>query len=317
LKKISITFDYEIYFKENFLSYDEILFDPTEKLLSLAKKYDAKFIFYIDIMCLMAFEREHADNSFVKRFKKQIRDISEAGMVIGFHFHPHWHDSKFSDDTWLHDYKNWDYSKLIESLGHEKAFSILKESYDYLEELSVSSIKIHRAGGLSLYNNQSVYLNDLKKCGVNIDSSILPGRRYLSKQQNYDYLNYSSDDIEKLENGMSELLIASVPKSIISSFYQVINKLVVKLHGKSALRGRGATSQCMEYKSKIYTVSFDRLNHSSLFLINHLTKTFLKNNEVMTILAHPKALTRESFRALEKYIKSNKKSYCFSSKDLL
>lgn len=311
-KVITLTFDYEIYFKDNNVSFDEVLFNPTQRLLEIAKDTHSKFLFYIDIMCLLAFERECPDSEFIPKFIDQVKELEKQGMQIGFHFHPHWYDSRAENGSWSHSYNNWDYSQLIKNVGRDEAFKILQQAYARLSTIVANKVVIHRAGGLSISRSMKAYLDDLYRIGIHYDSSILPGRKYISPIQNYDFLNIEMGQKKKIGN-INEVYISAIEKTLWGTILHIVSHILSRLSKKYPLKGTGASSQTDEYKSKVYCPKIDGVNHSFSFLLNYFTHRILKKNNKMIILAHPKSLTEKSFNLIEKYIAKNRDHFDFTT----
>jgi hypothetical protein len=324
--KCLLTFDYELYFGNNFLSEDEVLFQPTINILDLASKLNIKLVFFIDVGSLFIYEK-FRQSGYVEKFIQQIKRIKESGHDIQMHFHPHWRDSIYDDksDTWIHNYSNWSFSDLIHNFGIDEA-NIIFDLYQkkFIEVVGCKPIAF-RAGGYSIQPNEKDLINALKKHNYKYDSSVFPFHQYVSDAQNFNHmssptLNYwkiSSNSF--METGNSKLI--EIPRFSLKknseiiykyAFYKLRNKFYPKKNYKK--RGHGATLKPKLSKSNSFSFSFDNVGKKDKKIIELLSNKYIdehnKNEEViLNILSHPKAMTYESVEILEWYIEFMKKTY--------
>ncbi|OOF20697.1 hypothetical protein BZJ19_16960, partial [Salinivibrio proteolyticus] len=186
---ILLTFDYEVFFGENFYSEEEVLFRPTEKLLAIAKKHNAKLVFFIDICSIVAYEK-FGRMEYVNNFQKQIYKILELGHDVQMHFHPHWFDSIYnmSSNSWHHNYKNWSYSNLIDNYGLTKANEMFGLAQRKFIDLVGSKPLSFRAGGYTTQPHEEALISLLKRFDYKYDSSITPLKMFHSSAQWFDYM---------------------------------------------------------------------------------------------------------------------------------
>lgn len=324
--KILLTFDYELYFLNNNVSESKVLFEPTKKLLELAKRKKVKLIFFIDIVSIIAYKNNN-QNKYINNFKEQINIIKELGHDIQMHFHPHWRDSIYNKTTekWNHKYDNWSYSNLIDNFGVIKANEIFKEAHDLFIEVVGDKPLAFRAGGYTIQPNQTELINILTKLDYKYDSSVVPYKRFISSAQIFDFLkcedlNYWNIDQESfLRKGklkLFEIPMLSIKKNIINIPKYAIIKLINKFitNPKFLKRGKGATAKAKEDNNNSLSFSFDMTSNKDKKVIEFVTKTYIqkfKNNDIiyLNILSHPKAIFNESLNVMEWYIDYMNKKY--------
>lgn len=325
--RILLTFDYELYFGKNYLTENEVLFEPTKKLLDIAKKHNIKLVFFIDICSLFAYEK-YDKLKYVNTFVEQVKQIKKLGHDVQMHLHPHWIDSVYDgkNDSWKHNYKNWSYSNLIDNLEIEKANEIFALAQDKFIEIVGEKPVAFRAGGYTVQPNEKELIDNLKKYEYKYDSSVVPLRKFVSDAQYFDYmklplLNYwKIDDTSFLNTGKSQIyevpMFALEKKNMILAkyvFLKIINKFSTKTKFKK--RGQGATLKADISQSDSFSFSFDMALKQDKKIIKLLVKEYIKkhskNNDevILNILSHPKAIFDESLEVFEWFIVYMKENY--------
>lgn len=324
--KLLLTFDYELYFGKNKFSEREVLFEPTQKLLDLAKKQNIKLVFFMDIVSIIAY-RTNKQIKYIEDFKKQIQLIKSLGHDIQMHFHPHWIDSIYSKSTqsWIHKYDNWSYSNLINNFGKIKANEIFIEAHNLFIEVVGDKPIAFRAGGYTIQPHQEALITILTGLDYKFDSSVVPYKKFISEAQIFDFLeseelNYwNMKNNTFLKNGTSKLIeipMLSVKKNITNLCKYATLKLINKFiqNTKFKKRGKGATSNPKEYKNNSLSFGFDMVLSKDKKIIKFITSQYINkfqdNNTVyLNILSHPKAIFDESLEVMEWYILYMKEKY--------
>jgi len=277
--KILLTFDYELYFGNNFLAEEEILFKPTDKILEIAKINDIKLVFFIDIMSIFAYKK-YNQFEYIKNFKNQVKKISELGHNVEFHFHPHWIDSKYENNKWEHKFQNWSYSNLIDNFGKVKADEIFDDTYNLFVDIAGKKPTCFRAGGYTVQPYEKELIKLLKKYDFKYDSSIVPYKRFISDAQIFDFLEcedlnfwqISSDSFLKQGNdNIFEFPIISLKKDLSTLSKYAILKVINKMSNEKfnfKKRGRGATLKPKEYKNNSLSFGFDMVFYQQYLQIN-------------------------------------------------
>jgi len=324
--KILLTFDYELYFGENYYNEDIVLFQPTEKLLNTLKNKNIEAVFFIDICSIIAY-RKNNKLEYIKKFEEQIQKMKILNHDIQMHFHPHWINSIYDNGTnkWIFDISNYSYSNLIDNYGIDRANELFIESHNIFIEIVGYSPTVFRAGGYSIQPYEKELILLLKNLNYKIDSSVLPYRKYISKAQYFNFLSCENKNLwtissnSFLEAGklsLYEIPVLSVRKEWTNIFYYAFLRLVNKIIPDKSFdrRGKGTTMELLEYKNSALTIGFDMVSNKDKKIIKFITKKYLnkfKNeNEIyLNILSHPKAIFSESLDVIEWYIKYMKETY--------
>ena len=95
------TIDYEIYGNgQGFLK--ELVYEPAEKLMAIFRKYQTRFVVFVEVSELEMLESKGTDTA-IDQVKHQIRDLYEDGFELGLHLHPQWYNARHEDGTWFLD----------------------------------------------------------------------------------------------------------------------------------------------------------------------------------------------------------------------
>ena len=324
--KILLTFDYELYFGENYYNEDIVLFNPTNKLLKILKKNNVKAIFFIDICSIIGYKKNNKFD-YIEKFKTQIESMKILGHDIQMHFHPHWFYSTYDNylGKWIFDIDNYSYSNLIDNYGLSEANDLFLQAHNFFIEIVGYTPSVFRAGGYSVQPYEKELISLLKKLDYKIDTSVVPYRKYISKAQYFNFLVceeknfWSTSDISFLKTDISSLIeipILSIKKSYNNIFYyallRIINKFITNIDFDR--RGKGTEMELIEYKNNALTIGFDMVSDKDKKIIKFITNRYLDkfHNEkqiYLNILSHPKAIFPESLDVLEWYINYMKKNY--------
>lgn len=317
--KVLLTFDYEIYFGDNYYSEEIILFEPTQKILDLSKKLNIKLVFFIDIYSIIAYEKNKLED-YVDRFKSQIFEMQSLGHDIQMHFHPHWIDAVYDKEKnkWNFSYENYSYSNLIDNFGLDKANNFFLDAHNLFIEIVGLRPNVFRAGGYVIQPYEKEFISLLSKLNYKIDSSVYPYKKYVSNVQAFDFLNseelnfwnISTDTF--LKSGDLELIefpVLSIKKNIINLSVYALLKLINKIipNKKYKRRGRGASIELKDYKNKSLQCTFDSSSYKDIKIIKFITSLYLwkfRNNNItyLNLLSHPKSMSDCSISVMNWYI---------------
>ena len=195
--KVTLTFDYELFFGENFGGADEILFGPTEKLLNILDYYNVKATFFADVLSVYMHER-YGLTDYCEKFSLQIKDMISRGHDVQLHIHSNWLKSTYKNETWKFDIESY----RIHTFGFDENESmsvpnIIKWGKDYLEktlrEIDVNYRCVaYRAGGYSIQPHSKLF-RCLLSNDIFIDSSVAIGQK-ASGVNEYDFSKISKNN---------------------------------------------------------------------------------------------------------------------------
>jgi|GEM_PF-609944 hypothetical protein len=329
--KTLITFDYELFSGSNPGSVENSLIKPTERLRQIAKQYDVKFVFFVDILYLLkakeiAVFSKKVDEDF-KLIVGQLFALSADGHDLELHIHPQWYYSSFDFDSnhWIID---MDHFK-ISDCPREDVELMITEAVNYLTSIKQlchhSNAKYgaisYRAGGYSFPNEQWFY-DLLKRLNIKIDSSVLLASKDDSKYQHFDYSMINTPNTYKFENNLKkedkngyfwEIPISGV--KIMSLFYCMETFLLRLLHKKDLIvcgDGVGIKSSrigrkyiyinrfLMLFKGAVVHASIDGTSGFYLSYIYNWVKR--QSGDVFVVIAHPKTQNEYGLKCLSTFL---------------
>jgi len=175
------TADYETYMGGNYLPVDEVLFEPTRKLLEVWAEFGIKGTLFPDI-CSVWRHRELGVTGWTDRFEGQIQDAAADGHDVQLHLHPEWLFAEPDGNAW--HYKPGTYA--LHDLGFSPqdpagAPALIRRGIRYLTELLEPRVPQYRclafrAGGWILQPECSL-VSALLSEGICVDASVIPGVR--------------------------------------------------------------------------------------------------------------------------------------------
>jgi hypothetical protein len=285
---------------------------------------------------------------FPNSAEKQLKDAIRRGHDVQSHVHPHWNFTQIEGKTYTVnlDYfllGNLDNNKEI---LYTKIRNYLSSSRFYLNDLlrqvkNDYSCIAFRSGGYGLQPNSDMVINALIDSGFIIDSSIVPDFIIKSNVNNIDfsrvpkmanyYLDCDLSTPSAANKGIFEIPIASCTFKLIDhAFYQADmllklfqNKMLPWKKNKEEQKGYGIQDTVIKSKYSKYYTFLKSLNNRFYYLdcsaddekMFQCTKKYLaqfdvSNNDIFfSFNMHPKNMTAEHFKALEKYHNQLKNYY--------
>ena len=310
-KKILLTFDYELFLYQSG-SLENCILKPVQELLSLFDKLNIKGVFFIDILYLKMLRKDGLKED-ENKFCKSIHTLVEKGHQVELHLHPHWLDATYESNK-----KEWNLSNSdkyrLQSLSPTELEDVFTEGYNLLTDLCKQvdndyKITAYRAGGLCI-QPFDVLQPLFEKFDIKIDSSVASELKSESKAHFYDFTkapkqaiyNFSNDPTVIDKNGQ----FIQIP--IFSYQKKIINKISGKLFGTSGIgnqkfgdgkavvpQNNVRSSVFSRFKADFYMYSLDGDYDEGLLL----RKMKNEKNNIITIIAHPKLLSKSSLKTIE------------------
>lgn len=173
------TVDYEIYLGRNLLSIDEVLFEPTRKLLDVWAEHDVRATFFPDV-CSVWRHREFELNDYADAFEAQMRKAFDSGHDVQLHLHPEWLEAERQGGQWT--FKGGTHA--LHDLGFSSsdpgnASSVIRRGKSYLEQLLTPIDPTYRciafrAGGWIL-QPEGPLARALLAEDIRCDATVIPG----------------------------------------------------------------------------------------------------------------------------------------------
>ncbi len=175
------TIDYEVYGNGEG-SLKELVYEPAQKLVSIFRKWNVRFVNFIEVAELDLMEARGTDSA-IDLVKNQIREIYEDGFELGLHLHPQWYNGQYENGRWRLD--NGEYN--LCTLPRERVVQIVDRSVAYMRGvLGIADFTplSFRAGNW-LFQPTLPVAHVLIERGIKIDSSVFKGGR--QHQHKLDY----------------------------------------------------------------------------------------------------------------------------------
>lgn len=332
---VALTFDYELFFGENFGSADEILFYPTEKLLNTLDHYNIKATFFADVLSVYMHEK-YGLTDYCEKFSLQIKDMIARGHDVQLHIHSNWLKSIYKNETWKFDIESY----RIHTFGFDEndkmsVPNIIKWGKEYLEKTAREIDEnyccvAYRAGGYSIQPHGQLF-----KCLLNnniyVDSSIAIGQK-ASGINEYDFSGFPKKngwwvdvdrDLEKpansIKNAVYEIPIYYYRNSLIRRLFspnserrlqlQEMRGTFIGTENNNQLKTKKQSKIQLLFKyGKIKTLlSVDSLPYQA---VSRAVNICTKKNGSISIIGHPKLIDAVWLKNFEKVLEvlSNKKN---------
>ena len=314
-KRILYTFDVEVFFKQCGSS-QQLIENNCNLILQSLNEFNVKGVFYIDATHYW-YAKKCNELNVISYYQNLITKLLSADHEIGLHTHPHWFDAIGRD-------KHYDFS----DLRHYSTAKAAKSHLSTLQEVIctfITAIKqidqnykiiTYRAGG---YCSQPYeYTSEiLKDTDVFVDSSVVPGMKSDFEPFSFNYTQnttdepyfFSTNNTQKDPNG--ENIEFPVYTFQLSSFRRIFEKFkrINSENYKHFGEGSGLyfnNSFGNKFKPVRKVITTDDSDVSDIIWAIKRDRV-----ELITLVNHPKLLSRAGLRNLRKTID------CFRSTTLL
>jgi len=312
LKKVILTFDYELFFKESG-SVEKSILEPTNKIIDALDKVGGYATFFIDTIFLKRLQTENEKTkSEYNQIKKQLQSLVQRGHRIELHLHPHWFDAIYNKA-----YNNWHFLNYerytIHSLEDDKIDLVFNEGIELLNSIANEvdksyKVKAYRAGGWCVEPFDRLY-NAFENNNILIDSSIIPKLAINNgvHKVRFDWIESSdiyhfSKDIREsdIQGKFLEVPVSIYNASIIDKFVWLIMKFLRKSDAVIFGDGEGiAISERKSIFNKLIILLRQRIvqNYSldGFIYIDGLGRRLQREkSDMIVIVSHPKLLSQSS-----------------------
>jgi hypothetical protein len=332
IKDILLTFDYELFLGKKSGSVINCMIRPTNDLLVILRKHNAKAIFFIDTTYVKRLEevatlypKAREDLALII---KQLCEMIRQGHYIYHHLHPHWIDATYDPPS-----NQWD----LQNTSHFSIYSISDEIRKELFTYSSSFLsKLYKEVGFTLEPNGyragglfiepfSCFIDHFRKHNIKYEFSVVPGEKKQGDQLFYDFstlsirkpyrfnenLNAIEENGEFIEFPISKIKIAGIWK-ILNSVYYRKNKTESdhKPFGdgfsvESEINSNIINKSLKDYLRFDLAMSAEMLNP----VLSKLCLKYISRNEFTHFLSHPKLLSKASLKELDNILSVSRKRY--------
>jgi hypothetical protein len=331
-KKMLLTFDYELFLGKCSGTVERCLLEPTYKIQLILKKHQLQAIFFIDTTYIYRLVQLSKDHPLValdlNKIISQLKLLAEDGHSLFHHFHPHWLDAIYDQNT-----NQWDCSNhsrfALSHLEIEEISTLIDFSTDFLKSMyqstQVPEYFGFRAGGL--YSQPFERLVPLfKEKKIKYDFSVLKGARSQQSNFGFDYtqannISESNYRFEKsntllesegyfVEYSMTNFTMPLLQRLINSMFYRLnAKKLTWTRFGDGNSSGNTIQRNRNEWSSK-ETFSIELLNKVKAFYYFY----YLKKHSSIHLISHPKLLSIQSVDSFDLFLQLTTRHFRINSK---
>lgn len=331
-RNVLLTFDYELFLGKKSGSVKNCILKPTSLILDVFRKNDLKkALFFVDTTYLKKLTEANGPKCKADLFliKKQLIGILKDGHYIFPHLHPHWRDAVYDEKTNQWHLKSAEYYRLhtISETERDELFSFSVNLIKQLmKEAGVSyEIDSYRAGGWCL-QPFSTLKPHFEKYGLVNDFSALRGFTMQGKNIFYDFSKIPlqniyrfSDEVEKSDSKgrFKEFVISTLS---ISNWNRFLNRFLHKYMWYTNRRSFGDGFSAVDGEAsvirKIQNFDWETINRKEMVSVELMTfftedayRNYLKENDFMHFISHPKMMSRHTVYTFNKFLKHAKSKY--------
>jgi hypothetical protein len=334
---IILTLDYEIYGDgSGDVKQDMII--PTNRILKICDKYEAKLTLMFEVLEYLAFKREEKNDTLKlnyspsKEIEKQARQIVKKGHDVQLHLHPQWINAKYYKNKWKLNLKTWRLPNLSDTNQDVNDIStisgVLFQGKKILDRMLIPNKKDYeclafRSGAWCIQPEKKI-IQAMKYAGLLVDSTVFKGGyinndSYFDFRQafhNYNYWWTELDDIckkgKKGEN-IAELPIYSQMKPFVYNLkFTKLKNIIMKNNNNYNRKSSNISNKnsdimiILKNIFKTYPIKWNMntMSYSELysFLENVIIKEKNNPNEIpLIMIGHSKAFYNDE--NFEKFLK--------------
>lgn len=332
---LCLTFDHEIFFGNNFCSEEEILFQPTYKIMQVLCDNDVSGTFFTDVCSVFKYESLGLYD-YPTRMAEQLKSLFLNKQDIQLHIHSHWYKTIRTETAWNFDKESY----RIHTFGFDESDSIsagkiIKDGKKYLEKLlrevdeSYQCIAF-RAGGFCV-QPEGKLLRILNQNGIVIDSSIAKNLSAKTEIHSYSFKGLPSElnwwiNPEKgiavsappNKRNMFEVPIGTLNKKplkwYLSRANQPFSDSIKGTYLSFDFKKKSKAERYINWLASLWstplTLSLDNFRSDILIrMVQEYIKDYdcEKNEYYVSVLCHPKLMGNDRIINMHSFIQSIKK----------
>lgn len=182
------------------------IIEPTNRILSICDKYDAKMSIMFEVGEYRAFEQYDSQlrldlgYSPCEQMKRQAIDAIKRGHDVQMHLHPQWIEAEYDKGVWQLCNSYWRLADLPGGLGSKNQITSITGALHAGKETLEDMIKpvkadyeciCFRAGGFYAQPSENI-ISAMKRAGLRADSSVVKGYK-TSTPFEVDYSQVKTD----------------------------------------------------------------------------------------------------------------------------
>lgn len=325
---IFFTLDYELFMGNRTGDPLNCLIQPMDAMCEMADRLDFKYVIFVDAAYLLKLSEEAKNSQTLSihynTVVSHLKQLTEKGHDIEFHFHPQWLYSTFDEvnQRWIMDR---DHYKLSDMPSYDLN-SYFPKSKQLLDSIINRKTIAFRAGGYSLTSLEGYY-KLLMENGILIDSSVNSRRCVSGKYQEFNYSLTPKKTIwrfkESVDNVVQNGGIIEIPISYSQKYpgfiYLFKKYILIKKFGQDHRWFVGSGEESFLSRRKRLKLQLRKFINGMTFtasmdffmsknLCNLYRKFKKQGRKNMVIIGHPKNASPESIYITEEFIRNIKSS---------
>ena len=311
-----LTLDYEVFFGSQTGTVARTLLEPTGALLGVARKYGARLVFFVDAGFILRLRQEMRKSARLRAehdaICRQVQKLARAGHEIQLHIHPHWEDSRWTEQGW--DLEGSRYA--LHAFSPSEIQEICLRYSAVLRELAgPDAAYAYRAGGWVIQPFEKLR-GALLEAGVTIDSTVYADGRSEGEIQPYDFRGapaksrwrFDADPLVEVPDGpFLEVPIASRRLSPLFYWKFAWAKKMGGIPHRPFGDGRAVAMSRKDLLRKMLRASSSVVSidgYKASFLADAAADYRARGIEDFVVIGHPKALTPYSVKCLDRFLAS-------------
>ncbi|WP_022940389.1 hypothetical protein [Psychromonas hadalis] len=324
-----LSLDYELFFGKNPGSVEHCMIKPTQELVKVLDKFNAKVSLFVDVGFLVKL-KEYAPRypelaTQYQQIQTQLLTLSQQGHDIQLHIHPHWFDSRYDQHGWKIDTTRY----RLHDFSQQEIAMIVKSYKEELQLFSHKEVFAFRAGGWCIQPFDKIK-QALQENSIWLDSTVFnaghsddPSRYFnFQKMPHEAHWFFSGDPLQEDNKGFfTELPISSFKTSPLFFWKLAFRKKFASQQFKPFGDG-----QAMIAHGNYYIERLTKTTHGPVMIdgakagqLQSAFKQHLKANNkhsVFNVMGHPKSLSLFSLKKLQQFLENNKNLNFITFQDL-
>lgn len=314
-RSLILSQDYELFFGKSG-SIEKCLLEPSAALRSFASKTGIKITFFVDAGMLLCIDRfsskHHSLEKIGSRIRRDIEQLHADGHEIALHIHPHWEDTRWSNDNW--QFAGTRYR--LDEFSSTEIAAIVQGYTAVLANITGKKPTSYRAGGFCI-EPFALIGAALANEGIFIDSSVVPGASLEDPAKGFDFRRspagewwfFDDSVLDPTANGQFlEVPVSSfmIPRSYYwGRLYDRVRgrrSAPVYGDGNSKTIGKREVARRLLGRSRIAEVSIDE---PKVEFLQHVADTN-RSQSLWSVMGHPKLLSDRSLQLLGEFVSQMK-----------
>ena len=313
--RLLITLDYELFFGDQVGTVEHCMLRPLAALKQVVDRYAVKLTLFVDAGYLIRL-RDYADSEpslkeDYERISDQLREKVAQGHDVQLHVHPHWEDTCYREGTWRIDTRRY----RLHDFDQQSQFKIIGDYKQALTEIVGERVFAYRAGGWCLQPFEPIGEN-LAQLGIWLDSTVFCNGHSPDDVRGFDFRQaprhtswrFNGNPL-RMEDGGRFLEVPISTCRVNPLFYWKLALMKKLAFGAYKAFGDG---QSMVYNRAYYRALLTAPSNSvasidgakaGLLEAAYRQLDRMEGPPIFNVMGHPKALTRDSLRRLDRFLR--------------